>query len=603
MEHRNRIRREQVRSYGANHGTLCAWIIAAALLLVAHNGLYGQTSTLTLTSGIAGPGETVLLDLNWTAPAGYVPPAGLQWTLLYPSSDVASISAVAGPGLAGSGKLLTCYSVTGLKCLIVGLKPTTISSGVVGQVAVTVAASTSSSSIPIWVSDVQTAFADGTGSQLPSTASTISIRAGPTPNPAGVNLTINSTHIGSFTQGEDAAYIITVSNVGSAPTSGTVTVSDSIPGGMVAKAINGTGWQCIQPSGSCTRSDLLAAGGIYPYIVLTVSVPPGASSLLTNQVSVSGGGAASAAGADPTIVISAAASPPAPVSANSAAGSGNATFTFTFNNKRGWQDLGVVNILINDALDGRRACFLAYSRPGNVLYLVADDGGVLLPGSVLTSSGLAGNSQCTVSWTSSSVRGDDQTLMLTLGLAFSPVFAGNKIIYMAAGDVAGHNSGWQPLGVWNVPGVPAPITTAVVETSPARGSGIIPTNFVFQFSDTNGLQDLGVENILVNNLLDGRHACYLAYAHPVNILYLINDSGNALLPGQSVSTSGKLGNSQCTVSWGSGAVSEAGNSLTLALSIAFSPAFGGNRVFYVAARDQNEANNTGWQPMATWTVQ
>jgi hypothetical protein len=26
-------------------------------------------------------------------------------------------------------------------------------------------------------------------------------------------------------------------------------------------------------------------------------------------------------------------------------------------------------------------------------------------------------------------------------------------------------------------------------------------------------------------------------------------------------------------------------------------------VSYVAARDVNEANNTGWQPMGTWTAQ
>jgi hypothetical protein len=234
---------------------------------------------------------------------------------------------------------------------------------------------------------------------------------------------------------------------------------------------------------------------------------------------------------------------------------------------------------------------------------VADDGGTLLPGSVLMSSGSTSNSQCTVSWGSSAVVGNGNNLVLTLSIVFNTVFAGHKVIYMAAGDVAGNNSGWQPLGVWNIPGAVAPTTTAVVGMNPAHGSGLIPTTFTFNFSDTLGFQDLGVENILVNNAPDGRHACYLAFARTINVLYLVNDTGDALLPGQSLSTGGTLGNSQCTVSWGTAAVVAADNNLTLSLDIAFSPAFGGNRVFYLAVRDQHEGNNTGWQSMGTWTVQ
>ena len=112
-----------------------------------------------------------------------------------------------------------------------------------------------------------------------------------------------------------------------------------------------------------------------------------------------------------------------------------------------------------------------------------------------------------------------------------------------------------------------------------------------------------MENILINNFIDGRHGCYLAYARSINVLYLMNDNGDALLAGQSLATAGSTGNSQCTVSWGSAAVGTGGNSLALNLNIAFSAGFGGSRVFYVAARDVNEANNTDWQSMGTATVQ
>src|ERR1017187_6795752 len=71
---------------------------------------------------------------------------------------------------------------------------------------------------------------------------------------------------------------------------------------------------------------------------------------------------------------------PLPVSGNPPAGSGDATFVFAFRDVRGWQDLEVVNILINDSLDARKACYLAYSRPLNALYLVRDDGWTIRPG-------------------------------------------------------------------------------------------------------------------------------------------------------------------------------------------------------------------------------
>ena len=103
--------------------------------------------------------------------------------------------------------------------------------------------------------------------------------------------------------------------------------------------------------------------------------------------------------------------------------------------------------------------------------------------------------------------------------------------------------------------------------------------------------------------LDGRQACYLAYARPINTLYLMNDNGDTLPAGQSVAASGTIGNSQCTVTWGSSAVSSSGDNLALTLNIAFTAAFDGNRIFYLAARDVNEANDTGWQSMGTWTVQ
>jgi sugar lactone lactonase YvrE len=282
-------------------------------------------------------------------------------------------------------------------------------------------------------------------------------------------------------------------------------------------------------------------------------------------------------------------------------GSGAQTFTFRFSDPKGWQDLDVLNVLINSALDGRQSCYLAYSRPQNTLYLVPDNGTGLLPGLLLNGSGTLSNSQCTIVGAGTSASGMGNTLTLTLNMTFTPAFAGNKIIYIATRDLAQDNSGWQALGTWTVPGAPTTQIT-VNGMTPARGVGTGQT-FTFTFTDTKGFHDLGVMNVLVNSTLDGRQACYLAFSQPANILYLVNDAGTALLPAITLG-SGSVSNSQCTINGAGSSASGTGtNNFTLTLNISFPESFAGNKVTYLAARDSAEGNNTGWQSLGSWTVQ
>jgi uncharacterized repeat protein (TIGR01451 family) len=102
------------------------------------------------------------------------------------------------------------------------------------------------------------------------------------------DLAIAKTHAGNFTQGQvGAAYAITVSNVGTGATTGTVTVADALPAGFSATAISGGGWTCDLPTLTCTRSDALAPGTSYPAIALVVDIAVGAPASVTNTASVS----------------------------------------------------------------------------------------------------------------------------------------------------------------------------------------------------------------------------------------------------------------------------------------------------------------------------
>ena len=87
------------------------------------------------------------------------------------------------------------------------------------------------------------------------------------------DLTIGKSHAGNFRQGDTAdTYTIAVANAGQGPTTGAVTVSDTLPAGLTATAISGTGWRCTPTPPSCTRSDGLEPGASYPVITVTVNV-------------------------------------------------------------------------------------------------------------------------------------------------------------------------------------------------------------------------------------------------------------------------------------------------------------------------------------------
>jgi uncharacterized repeat protein (TIGR01451 family) len=107
-----------------------------------------------------------------------------------------------------------------------------------------------------------------TAATTPSTK--VAIAEPTTAAPGAPELTITKSHTGDFTQGGTGAYMVVVSNVGNAPTSGTVTVTEMPPSGLGFVSMSGTGWTCGK--NTCKRSDALAAGASYPALTVTVAV-------------------------------------------------------------------------------------------------------------------------------------------------------------------------------------------------------------------------------------------------------------------------------------------------------------------------------------------
>jgi len=620
--------------------------IGILALLVSSPG-FAQGVALSLSSASGTPGGTanVNVALSTTGTA----PASLQWTLLYSTTDFTSATVTVGGAGTAAGKQVNCNNTAGSSvCVLSGLNANTISNGVVATVAFTISASTGHTSSSLQLSNGVAASATASGLTTSTTGNTVSILQttwsisgviSPLAGGSGATVTLsgaaNATTTAdasgnySFSGLANGTYTVTPSasgytftppwqgvsisgaNIGSVNFTATPVATWSISGKITPTA-SGSG-ATVTLGGVGNSTTTTDSTGKYTFTGLgngAYTVTPGnygyTFSPSSKAVTVNGANVSSVNFTATAVLTTA-----SPVSISPSAGSGSTqSFTATFYDPNGYADLAVVNLLINDFLDGTGACYVAFapsSATSGSLYLVDDAGdGGYAGGSPMSlpSSTTLHNSQCTISGTGSSLSASGNTLTLTLAVTFASGFGGNKIVYSAARSNT-QNSGWQPLGTWSVP-VSAPAGPAVGGVTPAH-SATSGQTYAFTFTDTNGFGDLAVVDVLVNNFLDGMGACFVAFV-PTSAnsgqLYLVDDAGDGGYASGSpmaLPSSGTLQNSQCTISGTGSSVVASGNTLTLNLAIAFKSGFAGNQVFYMAARNSS-TGNTGWQAVGSVTV-
>ena len=122
-------------------------------------------------------------------------------------------------------------------------------------------------------------------------------------------LTLSKVHAGSsFAAGGQGTYTLIVGNSEAIPTSGTITVTDPLPGGLTYVSAGGTGWTCAfaAPNVTCTTPSVIAPGGNSSPITLVVGVAASAAPAVTNVASATGGGTTNVAQATDTVPVVAA---------------------------------------------------------------------------------------------------------------------------------------------------------------------------------------------------------------------------------------------------------------------------------------------------------
>ena len=290
-------------------------------VIMANDAVRSVASAVTVSISIASnpPGQPFTLTGNGCAPGSYTAPQTLSMTLgsSCSVSFQATVSLAAGTQLVFSNwadgptpnpRTFTPTSVATLTAnyatqyqLIVNVAPQNS-----GTLNIQPAGSNGFYNANTQITVTATASA---GFQFGNYSGTLSSTGNPfqfaiaapvtlTANfSAPPNLTIRKTHNGSFTQGQaGAVYSLLVSNSGPGPSSGPVTVTESLPAGLTLVSMVGQGWTC--GATTCTRSDTLAAGASWPAITATVNVASNAPAQVINQASVTGGATAS----DPTTI-------------------------------------------------------------------------------------------------------------------------------------------------------------------------------------------------------------------------------------------------------------------------------------------------------------
>jgi uncharacterized repeat protein (TIGR01451 family) len=107
----------------------------------------------------------------------------------------------------------------------------------------------------------------------------------------GPDLTMLKTPgAGIVAPGQTITFTLNVMNVGNAPTSGTITVTEAPPPGLTVTALSGSGWTCVVATRTCLRADALPPAASYPEITVTAVIALDAAGTIVNGALVSGGG-------------------------------------------------------------------------------------------------------------------------------------------------------------------------------------------------------------------------------------------------------------------------------------------------------------------------
>ena len=257
-----------------------AWVGMSSDLIPANN-----------SSSVTTPVTTPAPDLTVVKGAGGAFTVGANGTYSLDVSNVGagattgviSVSDVLPPGLTFVSAVGAGWSCGHASGTVTCTHPGPLGAGAsLATVTVTVAVGPAAVPSVLNTATVTTAGDSNAGNN----SSTISTPVGAAPV---LDLAVAKSHAGNFVVGSVGNFTLAVSSVGTAPTTGAITVTDVLPAGLTFVAATGAGWSCGSAAGTvtCTSPGPLAAGATLPPITLSVLVGSAAFPSVSNTATVS----------------------------------------------------------------------------------------------------------------------------------------------------------------------------------------------------------------------------------------------------------------------------------------------------------------------------
>src|SRR5579864_7876877 len=212
-----------------------------------------------------------------------------------------------------------------------------------------IAAATAAGNITLTVAVALNAPASIGNTAIAATAGSANASSTDTVTVVSPDLAIAVSHSGNFTGGQNGVFTIAVNNTGTAPTSGAITVTDTLDNNFSFVSATGTGWACgnVAQLVTCTNAGPIANGASAANITLTVLVSGAASGNLSDTAAVATSGDNNAANNTFTNTVAITAAPDLNIvktgSSIFVAGS-NATFQIAVNNVSTGPTVGAITV-------------------------------------------------------------------------------------------------------------------------------------------------------------------------------------------------------------------------------------------------------------------
>jgi hypothetical protein len=228
--------------------------------------------------------------------------------------------------------------------------------------------------------------------------------------------------------------------------------------------------------------------------------------------------------------------------------------TITARDSGGYRRLKFVQMIVNETNTSVGACYLRYEIDNRVLWMMDASGdgstGLGMPGSLQVLE----NAKCSVNLAESwpEFRGD--TLTLHLDIALKPEVRATQRVFVRAIDQQGVASqfsefdSWKPAAgqvqesPWNF--APSSPTLSVERKKLA---GAEKYRLIVRAIDVNGAEDIDAVELIVNNVVDGRHACHFRYDRNTRSVTLMNDGGTGFTGPIELGSPKQLSNSYCAI--------------------------------------------------------